>query len=623
MNSDPVEPRTTAGLPMAPWVVIGLIYTGVGVSWLAWAAGRITAALAGAQPGPPFGSEFLRALLSGQWEQTWPGVHPLAAAAVYAVLLAVAAAPVTGVLVAWRRRRTRAGDPLPSMAVPRDLAALTPAGVAARARQLRPSLADISARRMAPKLAGMPLGQLVLPGRRAGPMLRASWEDVLVAMMGPRTGKTTGLAVPVVLGAPGPTLATSVKPDLWETTGAVRAERGSVWNFDPQGITGQPQSWWWNPLVHITGVEEAGRFADHFVQEITKGKGDDFWIKGARGVISAMVLAAAVSGRTLQDVQQWLSQTTNTEPAEILLRHGYAEKAHALRGRQAGAPETREGTFETARTAAVCLEDPAIMRWVTPPPRPMPGFDLNAFIGSTDTLYLHSTDNEGAPSPLVAAFTDQVFQTAVRHARHRGGRIDPPLIGLLDEAANICRIGDLPKLYSFMGSHGVCIVTVLQSWPQGTQVWGDRGMAALWSAATVKLVGAGTDDAKFAEDVSRLVGEHDVATASRTRDVRGGLSYQVGTQRRRILDPGQVRALPRGTAILLASGAKPALIRPQPWYQGPDAARLAADTRAAVAQIAAWSQAASTPTTATEQPPPAGTGQPSRLRYDPSRARSG
>ena len=262
-----------------------------------------------------------------------------------------------------------------------------------------------------------------------------------------------------------------------------------------------------------------------------------------------------------------------------------------LCGRQAGAPETREGTFETARTAAVCLEDPTIMRWVTPPDRALPFFDLDAFIESTDTLYLHSTDNEGAPSPLVAAFTDQVMQTAVRHARRRGGRIDPPLVALLDEAANICRIGDLPKLYSYMGSHGVCITTVLQSYPQGTQVWGDKGMAALWSAATVKLIGAGTDDSRFAEDVSRLIGEHDVATASRTRDVRGGLSYNVATQRRRILDPGQVRALPRGTALLLASGAKPALIRPRPWYEGPHAARLRAYTKIAVNQVASWAVA--------------------------------
>jgi hypothetical protein len=622
VNTDPVEPRTTAGMPMAPWVVIGLLYTGIGMSWLAWAAGRITAALAGVQPGPPYGSPFLQALLSGRWDQAWPGLHPLATAAVYAVLLAAAAAPVAGGWVAWRRRRSRAGDPLPSLAAARDLAALAPAGVTARARQLRPSLAHAPAGRLAPEQVGMPLGQLLLPGRRSGPMLRASWEDVLVGMMGPRTGKTTGLAVPILLGAPGPTLATSVKPDLWETTGAWRAEHGTVWNFDPQAITGQPQSWWWNPLRHVTGVEEAGRFADHFVQEITKGRGDDFWLKGARGVISALVLAAAVAGRTLHDVQQRLSQTTNPEPAEILLRHGYGEKAHALRGRQAGAPETREGTFETARTAAVCLEDPTIMRWVTPPPQPLPCFNLDSFIGSTDTLYLHSTDNEGAPSPLVAAFTDQVFHTAVRHARHRGGRIDPPLVGLLDEAANICRIGDLPKLYSFMGSHGVCIVTVLQSWPQGTQVWGERGMAALWSAATVKLVGAGTDDSRFAEDLSRLVGEHDVATASRSRDARGGLSYSVATHRRRILEAGQVRALPRGTAILLASGAKPALIRPRPWYEGPDAARLAADTNTAVAQIATWSQAADTPAAGTSPGSGEVTGQP-KLRYDPSRTRSG
>lgn len=620
MNTDPVEPPTTAGLPLAPWVVVGLMYTAVGVTWLAWVAGRVTAGLSGAPPGPGFSTGFVRGLLAGRWEQIWPGVHPGLAGAVYAGLLLAAAAPVFAAAVIWQRRRTRAGDPLPSLARPRDLAALGPAGVAKRARQLRPGLASISARRLPAEQTGLPLGQLMLRGTRLGPMLRASWEDVLVALMGPRTGKTTGLAVPIVLGAPGATLATSVKPDLWETTAAWRAGQGTVWNFDPQAITGQPQSWWWNPLTHITGVEEAGRFADHFVQEITKGKGDDFWIKGARGVISALVLAAAVSGRTLADVQSWLSHTTDTEAAEILAQHGFGAKAHALRGRQAGAPETREGTFETARTASVCLEDPTIMRWVTPPADPGRAcFDLDAFIGSTDTLYLHSTDNEGAPAPLVAAFTDQVMQTAVRHAQRRGGRIDPPLTALLDEAANICRIADLPKLYSFMGSHGVCITTVLQSYPQGMQVWGERGMAALWSAATIKLVGAGVDDARFAEDVSRLVDEHDVATVSRTRDVTGRLSYTVATHRRRILGPGQVRALPRGTALLLASGAKPALIRPQPWYQGPHAARLAADTQAAIDQIAAWAGGAGHQLGAGAAP------QPSRrepLRYDRSRARA-
>jgi type IV secretory pathway TraG/TraD family ATPase VirD4 len=574
VNAEPVEPRTTAGLPLAPWVITGMLYGGVGVLWLGWAAGRLAGTVVGAPAGSGFSAEFVRALLAGRWAQAWPGVPPLLAAAVYAALLLAAAVPLLLGWRLWRRRRSRAGDPLPSLAAARDLATLSPAGVTARAGHLRPGLAG---RRIPPEQAGLPLGRLVQPGRRSGPLLRASWEDVNVALMGPRTGKTTGLAVPMLLEAPGPTVATSVKPDLWQTTRAWRAARGTVWNFDPQTITGQPQTWWWNPLTHITGVEEAGRFADHFVQEISRGKPADFWTNGARGVISALVLAAAVGGRTLADVQAWLSNTTDGEPAHILHQHGFSQKAHALRGRQAGAPETREGTYETARTAAVCLEDPTIMAWVTPPAEPLPCFDLDTFIGSTDTLYLHSTDNEGAPSPLVAGFVDQIMHTAVRHARHHGGRIDPPLVALLDEAANICRIGDLPKLYSYMGSHGVCITTILQSYPQGTQVWGERGMGALWSAATIKLVGAGTDDARFAEDISRLVGEHDIPTASRSRDARGSTNYHINTHRRRILDPGQIRALPRGTALLLASGAKPALIKLQPWYQGPHAGRLHRD----------------------------------------------
>jgi hypothetical protein len=49
-------------------------------------------------------------------------------------------------------------------------------------------------------------------------------------------------------------------------------------------------------------------------------------------------------------------------------------------------------------------------------------------------------------------------------------------------------------------------------------VWGEQGVAALWSAATTKIIGAAIDDAKLAEGLSRLVGEHDVPVGSRTRD---------------------------------------------------------------------------------------------------------
>jgi type IV secretory pathway TraG/TraD family ATPase VirD4 len=149
------------------------------------------------------------------------------------------------------------------------------------------------------------------------------------------------------------------------------------------------------------------------------------------------------------------------------------------------------------------------------------------------------------------------------------------MVVVLDEAANVCRIGDLPELYSHLGSRGVVPLTVLQSYRQGTRVWGEHGMDALWSAATCKLLGAGLDDARLVEDVSRLVGEHDVPVRSVSRG-DGRVTETVSLRRQRILPPESIRALPKGTALLLATGCRPALLHLEAWYDGPRAAELRA-----------------------------------------------
>jgi type IV secretory pathway TraG/TraD family ATPase VirD4 len=110
-------------------------------------------------------------------------------------------------------------------------------------------------------------------------------------------------------------------------------------------------------------------------------------------------------------------------------------------------------------------------------------------------------------------------------------------------------------------------------------------MAALWSAATIKLIGAGIDDTRLAEDLSRLAGEHDVPTASTTRDGSGHSSWQTSTRRQRVMEAAQIRALPKGTALLLATGIPVTMIRLLPWYEGPRAAQLNADTAAATELI--------------------------------------
>jgi type IV secretory pathway TraG/TraD family ATPase VirD4 len=355
--------------------------------------------------------------------------------------------------------------------------------------------------------------------------------------------------------------------------------------FDPQRIALVPQTWWWNPLRGVTSVEAAQRLTAHFIAEIRGEREREFWSAAAEDVLASLLLAAGSSGRTLADVYDWLNRPANPVPVDLLRRHGHLASANGLAGRQAGAHETREGVFETARTAAKCLRDPNIMAWVTPPPFGLTEFDPVAFATGTDTLYLLTKDTAGGAAPLVAAFADRVMVEATGLAERRGGRLDPPLLVVLDEAANICKIADLPKLYSHLGSRGIVPVTILQSYPQGVGVWGEAGMDTLWAASTVKLIGAGLDDDRFLEKVSRLVGEHDVAI----RSVHYGGSHgeNLSVRRQRILAVEDLRQLPKGQALLLATGCRPALVALRPWYDGPQAAAIRAAYDATIGALTA------------------------------------
>ena len=111
-------------------------------------------------------------------------------------------------------------------------------------------------------------------------------------------------------------------------------------------------------------------------------------------------------------------------------------------------------------------------------------------------------------------------------------------------------------------------VTILQSYEQGVTVWGEQGMAALWGAATKKIIGAGVDSPRLARDLATLIGQHDVPVRSINYG-EGRASESVSLRRQDILEPAAIRALPPGTALLLATGIKPALIHLTPWHAGP------------------------------------------------------
>ncbi|MFD3910082.1 type IV secretory system conjugative DNA transfer family protein [Streptomyces sp. NPDC058603] len=576
----PSSNSSTDGYDIAFRLLLGVLAVVVPLSNLAWLSGNITAYLTH-RPWAPY--QPTAALLHP--DQLWPHAGEtslLIGTRIVPVAALLALGAAAGVL--WSRHKNRGGGrkKITGMAKARDIEPLMVKAITDKARSLRPSLKD--AKRIDAKDTGVLLGNL----QGTKHEVRMGYEDVAVAIMAPRSGKTTSLAIPSILNAPGPVLLTSNKAagDAYTATLDARAGVGRVWSMDPQQIAHAAREMWWNPLASAKTLDGANRLAGHFLAaSVDTSQQGDFWSKAGSNILSQLLLAAALDERPITDIMQWLAFPADRTPLDILRDHGFAAVAAQLKGTVEGPPETRDGIYETARQYAAALLNSEIAAWVTPQMN-IPELRPSDFVASTDTLYLLSKDGGGGASALIAACADSVMRAATAQAERAGGRLDPPMLAILDEAANVCKISDLPDLYSHLGSRGIIPITILQSYRQGQKVWGDAGMDAMWSASTVKVIGSGIDDPDFADKLSRLIGDHDVETTS-TSHSESGKSTSVSMRQERILPADAIRALPKGTALCFATGMRVAMLDLRPWYLEPGAEELSAASARASKRITA------------------------------------
>lgn len=497
----------------------------------------------------------------------WPASATWIVAVLLAIVLALVVLAIVGV-VRYRKGRTRVDRASSYMGRGKDVEGLSKRNAQAQATRL-----GVTGSLGVP--IGKTLGQMPLYG---------TWEDMHIDIWGPRTGKTTSRAVPAILDAPGGVLVTSNKRDVVDATRDVRAEAGPVWVFDPQGIALENPTWWWNPLSYVTDEVRAAKLADHFASGSRDpgAKTDAYFDPAGQDLLAGLLLAAALDVRPITDVYAWLTRPTEEEPIGILRRGGYDLTADQVRGVITAPEKQRGGIYGTAQQMASCLTNRQVAAWVNPQGEPdlRPQFDPAAFVRDGGTLYSLSKEGRGTAGPLVTALTVAVVEAAEELAAgSAGGRLSVPLLGVLDEAANVCRWRELPNLYSHYGSRGIVLMTILQSWSQGVDVWGDSGMRKLWSASNVKVYGGGVSEDAFLESLSKLIGDYD-RQASSVSSGRGGRSVNQQLHRERILDVADLAAMPKGRAVVLSSGNRPTLIRTQPWMTGPHAEKVKASIAA-------------------------------------------
>ncbi len=412
-------------------------------------------------------------------------------------------------------------------------------------------------------------GGVYLGVDHAGRWRAARAERAALVLGPPRSGKSSGVIVPAVLAHAGPAVCTSTKPDVLAATISARSRLGSVWQFDPTGtepaIAGA-QSLRWSPVSAAGSWDGALLIARAMVTGAGVGAGTTdhtHWSRRASALLAPLLHAAALGGRDVGCVVDWVLCHELDEPGILLKGAGARVACGVLSGLQATEARERSSIFSAAADAIDAYTSGGALAAAQEP-----NFDAERFVGSGDTIYVHAgAEQQALAAPLVCGLLSEI-RRATYHA-HREGTLTGRVLLALDEAANIAPLGELPAIASEGGGQGLALLAAFQDLSQARTRWGTAadGFLTLFGA---KLILPGVADSRTLEAVSLALGEYDRQVVSTTKARTSGTfvtqtSRTTSTQRQRVLAPGEVANVPAGHALYL-DGVAWELVRLTPAY---------------------------------------------------------
>ena len=448
-------------------------------------------------------------------------------------------------------------------------------GARPRAAGREPAGATWAARADVSRLAvpGPGMGRLVLG--RVGRRLVAVERGQSLLVVGPtQSGKTTGLAIPALLEWEGPVLATSVKTDLVRESHRRRQALGEVRVFDPTGVCDLGGAGW-SPLAAASTWPGARRTAAGLcgVARGAAGGLEDgaFWYATAEKLLAPLLFAAATSGGTIADVVRWVD---TGEVGDVLIALELAGVPEAVRAAEASfsrEERQRSSVYTTAETVLAAYADPLVAlsceRHDLDPARLLGG--------GSDTVFLVAPAHEQERLQSVfVAIVRSVVEDAMTLSSRQGAPLDPPLLVVLDEAANVAPLSTLDTLASTAASHGIQLVTVWQDLAQLEARYGARA-ATVVNNHRAKLLCSGIADATTLEQVGRIIGDESHETVSSTVDASGGWSRTSSTVSRRLAPAELLRCMAPGDAVLVYGNLPPVRLALRPVTTDRDLRRLA------------------------------------------------
>ena len=436
--------------------------------------------------------------------------------------------------------------------------------------------------------------QGILIGKYRGRYLWLNGAQHAIAISPTRSGKTTSIAIPVLLSYAQSMMVLDLKGELFKATSGWREAQGHVirvWApYDDAGNTHR-----FNPMSLMAGMDPGKRLGElqtmaAILYPDEAGK-DPFWTSQSRATFAAFasfmfeIWDAQVLAQQRAGTPASMQLDPNTSilfpSLERILRlssgmdgKGIKETLQQILADPAYAyvsPQTRTvfgnllGLAEQTFSSVIATVQAPLQQFLSPilaTATNATDFDVNALRKRPTTLYVIIPTNKlDESSKLLNIFFSTVIGANLGKQLGEEPELKHQLLMLMDEFTAMGRVDVWAKRISISASYGVRDLCIVQSRSQLRSAYGDHDAQNFITNHGAQIVFAPREQAD-ANKYSEMLGYKTVRRKQESRSRgRGRDSHQVSIsyneEKRALFLPQEIKELPQDEEIIFYEGCKP------------------------------------------------------------------
>lgn len=428
-------------------------------------------------------------------------------------------------------------------------------------------------------------GSNIILGRETYNPYLFTGQEMGVTIGSVGSGKFTSAIAPNMLSYPGSCFVIDPKGEVCAVTAQARMTKfaQTVYRLDPFDTTEfDPKSEvfplsTFNPLDALDArsdslVSDAGSLASAIIAPAT-GKADPFWKNSAAELLTALIVFVASAPETagerhLGTVLRYLSSTS--DEWETLFRKLIRSDITALQnaGKAFGALDerTRSGVIQQVRSELSFAVFPEIERTMR-----TSSLAMEELFKSKCTIYIVLPANRlDSHKPWLRLMVAASLMVAGRYKR---AQLDVPVLWIIDEAARLGTMEEIPKAYALMRGYGVRVWSFWQDLGQMKACYPDH-WSSLIGNSFVQLLSVGDFDT--ADYFSKLAGTHEVqkvstsySTSNSGQQRTSGSSKTYSMQQEAVIPPERLLHMQAWESYVRLPNQMPCLVGKLRYFEDP------------------------------------------------------